>query len=103
MVIMIIAYDNNNNNNDGAILVSYSLLSDVRIVYLCFRYSFDYGSVHFIMMSTEHNFTVGSRQYAWLENDLRNVNRTMTPWVILSGHRAMYTSQKVRRKYILTV
>ena len=55
-------------------------------------YSFDYGMVHFVMMSTEHNFTVGSRQYRWLENDLASVNRDVTPWVVLAGHRPMYCS-----------
>ena len=62
------------------------------------RYSFDYASVHFIMMSTEHNFTQGSQQYEWMEQDLKNVNRSLTPWVVMAGHRAMYTSQKIESK-----
>ena len=57
------------------------------------RYSYDYGSVHFIMMSTEHDMGNGSKQYSWLEKDLQNVDRTKTPWVILAGHRPMYTSE----------
>jgi len=32
------------------------------------------------------------RQYEWLSNDLASVNRTATPWVVVSGHRPMYTS-----------
>lgn len=44
------------------------------------------------MMSTEHDFTPGSRQYTWLENDLKSVDREKTPWLIFSGHRAMYCS-----------
>jgi len=28
-----------------------------------FWYSFDYGSVHFVMLSTEHDVTPGSHQY----------------------------------------
>ena len=55
-------------------------------------YSFDYGMVHFVMMSTEHNFTAGSKQYQWLESDLASVDRTVTPWIILAGHRPMYCS-----------
>jgi len=55
-------------------------------------YSFDYGMVHFVMISTEHNFTAGSRQYQWLENDLASVDREVTPWIILAGHRPMYCS-----------
>jgi len=53
-------------------------------------YSFDYGNVHFVMMSTEHDFQVGSDQYNWLAEDLAAVDREVTPWVILSGHRPMY-------------
>ena len=41
--------------------------------------------VHFIMMSTEHDYRDGSRQYKWLENDLKNVDRKKTPWVVLGG------------------
>ena len=67
-------------------------VSKCHTVYL-YRYSFDYGSVHFMMMSTEHNFTEGSPQYKWMEDDLKNVNRTLTPWIVIAGHRAMYTSQ----------
>lgn len=55
-------------------------------------YSFDYGTVHFVMMSTEHNFTAGSRQYQWLESDLASVDKSVTPWIILAGHRPMYCS-----------
>ncbi|EDO47589.1 predicted protein, partial [Nematostella vectensis] len=66
-------------------------------------YSFNYGSLHYIMMSTEHNFTRGSRQYKWIENDLRNVDRSVTPWVLIGGHRAMYTSQKYYGDYMLSL
>lgn len=46
-----------------------------------------------MMMSTEHNFTQGSPQYEWMGKDLKNVNRSLTPWIVIAGHRAMYTSQ----------
>merc|ERR1712121_551013 len=46
-----------------------------------------------IMMSTEHDFSPNSTQYKWLENDLKRVNRSITPWVILGGHRPMYNSE----------
>ena len=57
------------------------------------RYSFDYGLVHFIMMSTESNFTRGSPQYEWLERDLKGLDRRVTPWIIFAGHRPMYSCQ----------
>ncbi|XP_065072044.1 uncharacterized protein LOC135696546 isoform X2 [Rhopilema esculentum] len=66
-------------------------------------YSYDFGLVHFIMMSTEHNFEPGSRQYEWLENDLKKVDRKKTPWVLIGGHRAMYASQDEYDDYIVSV
>jgi len=53
-------------------------------------YSFDYGNIHFILMSTEHNFQKGSAQNIWLETALSSVNRSPPPWIIFSGHRPMY-------------
>ncbi|TDH69140.1 hypothetical protein CCR75_009376 [Bremia lactucae] len=56
-------------------------------------YSFDYSGIHVIQMSTEHNWTRGSEQYEWLRHDLEQVNRSVTPWVVLTAHRMMYTTQ----------
>jgi len=53
-------------------------------------WSYDVGLIHFVGMSTEHEYAVGSEQYKFLEQDLRNVDRTKTPWIIFGGHRAMY-------------
>ncbi|KAJ6088418.1 acid phosphatase AphA [Penicillium sp. IBT 16267x] len=33
------------------------------------------------------------QQYQWLREDLASVDREVTPWVIISGHRPMYSSQ----------
>jgi len=55
-------------------------------------FSYNYGSVHLVFISTEHNFTAGSPQSEWLEQDLEDVNKSITPWIILSGHRPLYTS-----------
>ena len=84
-----------------------------------FWYSFNYGNVHVVQMSTEHgarpaactascralanrtaqrareplsgglDFEPGSVQYVWLENDLATVNRSVTPFVVLTGHRCV--------------
>ncbi|KAG7387835.1 hypothetical protein PHYPSEUDO_013606 [Phytophthora pseudosyringae] len=56
-------------------------------------YSFNYGGIHVIQMSTEHNWTRGSEQYEWLQHDLEQVDRNVTPWVVLTAHRMMYTTQ----------
>jgi len=58
-----------------------------------FWYSHDVGSVHTIMISTEHNATKGSVQYDWILQDLQAVNRSITPWIIVEMHRPMYMSE----------
>uniref|UniRef100_A0A5B6ZW62 Purple acid phosphatase n=1 Tax=Davidia involucrata TaxID=16924 RepID=A0A5B6ZW62_DAVIN len=55
-------------------------------------YSFDTGSVHFVYISTETNFLPGSRQYNFIKHDLESVDRKKTPFVVVQGHRPMYTS-----------
>uniref|UniRef100_M4B968 Purple acid phosphatase n=1 Tax=Hyaloperonospora arabidopsidis (strain Emoy2) TaxID=559515 RepID=M4B968_HYAAE len=56
-------------------------------------YSFDYGGIHVVQVSSEHDWRRGSKQYKWLEKDLESVDRTKTPWVVLTSHRMMYTTQ----------
>ena len=58
------------------------------------RYSYDYGMVHMVMLSTEHDYRPGSPQYQWLENDLKSVDRSKTPFVMVGGHRPMYCSEE---------
>ena len=36
------------------------------------------------------------RQYSWLENDLVGVERSVTPWVVVYGHRPMYCTNNDR-------
>ncbi|KAK3165709.1 hypothetical protein QOZ80_1AG0036720 [Eleusine coracana subsp. coracana] len=55
-------------------------------------YSIEQGSVHFVVMSTEHKWSEKSEQYNWMNEDLSSVNRSRTPWVIFIGHRPMYSS-----------
>ncbi|KAG8366429.1 hypothetical protein BUALT_Bualt17G0078700 [Buddleja alternifolia] len=55
-------------------------------------YSFDMGVVHFVYFSTETDFLSGSKQYEFLKNDLESVDRKKTPFVIVQGHRPMYTT-----------
>ena len=55
-------------------------------------YSFDTGAVHFVYISTETNFVSGSSQYNFIKQDLESVNRSKTPFVVVQGHRPMYTS-----------
>jgi hypothetical protein len=53
-------------------------------------WSYSVGLIHFIGISTEHDYTIGSAQYLWLEADLQALDRAVVPWVIFGGHRAMY-------------
>jgi len=64
-----------------------------------FWYSFDYGNVHIIQMSSEHDFLPGSIQYNWMEADLARVNRTLTPFVVFTSHRPLYNSERYPDDY----
>ena len=55
-----------------------------------FWYSYEVESVHMTVISSEHDLSIGSSQYSWLEQDLKQVNRTSTPWLILSTYRPLY-------------
>ena len=53
-------------------------------------YSFEQGSAHFIMLNTEMSSKVNSSQYDFVQNDLKAIDRSKTPWVFVFGHRQMY-------------
>jgi len=55
-----------------------------------FWYSFDMGLVHFISLSSEHDTAPLSLQYTWLEDNLKSVDRTVTPWLLVAFHRPLY-------------
>jgi hypothetical protein len=73
-------------------------------------YSYDYGLVHFVHIDTETDLGNGivgpdegstefggpfgtyNQQINWLTNDLASVNRSLTPWVVVFGHRGWYLS-----------
>ena len=55
-----------------------------------FWYSYDVGSIHMTLFSSEHDYRVGSAQYEWLQRDLMAVDRTVTPWLVVAMHRPMF-------------
>eukprot|EP00300_Choanocystis_sp_HF-7_P024926 c26527_g1_i1.p1 GENE.c26527_g1_i1~~c26527_g1_i1.p1 ORF type:complete len:585 (+),score=128.53 c26527_g1_i1:97-1755(+) len=59
-----------------------------------YYYSFDYGNVHFTIMSTETDFLNGSAQWDWLNADLAAVDRKVTPFLVFTGHRPIVTSSE---------
>ena len=60
-----------------------------------FWYSHDYGMVHLVWLSTEHNYYPGSDMHNFLVTDLKAVDRKRTPWVFVMGHRPMYCSRAI--------
>ena len=58
-----------------------------------FWYSYDCGLVHTIVVSSEHDLGQASPQYQWLEDNLRHVQRHVTPWVVLETHRPLYEGE----------
>lgn len=75
-----------------------------------FWFSFEYGMAHIVMIDTETDFANApdgpdgsaglnggpfggpNQQLQFLEADLASVDRTVTPWVIVAGHRPWYTT-----------
>eukprot|EP00762_Andalucia_godoyi_P007652 ANDGO_07896.mRNA.1 putative inactive purple acid phosphatase 9 len=53
-------------------------------------YSFNNGPLHVAMLSSEEDFVAGSAQYNWFVNDIKSVNREVTPWVFMAIHRPFY-------------
>ncbi|RYC63540.1 hypothetical protein CHU98_g2680 [Xylaria longipes] len=75
-----------------------------------FWYSFEYGMLHYVMIDTETDFAQApdgpggsaglnsgpfggaNQQLAFLEADLAAVDRSVTPWLVVGGHRPWYTT-----------
>lgn len=58
-----------------------------------------HGPIFYVSMCTEISlnpsecsYAPGTKQFAWLEATLGAINRTETPWLVLAGHRPMYSS-----------
>jgi len=45
------------------------------------------------MLSSEHDWQQGSKQYQWLEKDLSRVDRRLFPWIVITTHRPAYNSE----------
>lgn len=70
-------------------------------------YSFNYGPVHWVSYNTESTYPGAPHdkhgklfgdQLSWLTKDLAHANtpaqRRLRPWIIVSGHRPIYSSSK---------
>jgi hypothetical protein len=59
-----------------------------------FWYTFTYGSIQWVSISSEHPLDEGSEQMTFLRKALQaaDANRATVPWIILSIHKPIYCS-----------
>ncbi len=59
-----------------------------------FWYSFNYGNVHWVQISSEHSLDAGSPQMIFLVAALEaaTANRAVVPWIVLTLHKPLYCS-----------
>jgi hypothetical protein len=55
-------------------------------------YSFDVAGAHVLMLGSYAPFLPGTPQYKWLEEDLSEVDRSKTPWLIAVFHAPWYNT-----------
>ncbi|GAB5373099.1 hypothetical protein AAMO2058_001721200 [Amorphochlora amoebiformis] len=67
---------------------------DVHYDYGSSFYSIDVGPVHFIVINSYTDSDPTSKQYRWLLDDLKSIDRERTPWVIVSMHAPIYNSNE---------
>jgi len=55
-------------------------------------YSFEAGCAHVTILNSYEDYHSGSAQHQWLVEDLKRVNREVTPWLIVIVHAPWYNS-----------
>ncbi|XP_062147699.1 purple acid phosphatase 15 [Alnus glutinosa] len=65
-----------------------------------FYYSFNAGGIHFIMLGAYIAYNKTADQYKWLERDLANVDRSITPWLVAVWHPPWYSSYKAHYREV---
>lgn len=55
-------------------------------------YSFDYGPAKQIVLSAYSRMEPGSTQYNWFLSELQQVNRDLTPWLLVMIHTPIYST-----------
>jgi len=72
-----------------------------------FWYAFSSGSVTIITLSSEHDYTEGSPQGLFLQRQLAAVNRSLTPWIVVTQHRHLYhlsgSEMEMQLNYLATL
>ncbi|DBA03021.1 TPA: hypothetical protein N0F65_003209 [Lagenidium giganteum] len=64
-----------------------------------FWFSFATGLTYHIVLSSEHKCDANSPMRVWFENELKKVDRSVTPWVIVHLHRSVYCSENLIGDY----
>lgn len=59
-------------------------------------YSMPHGPATFIMLNSELPMEPNSPQFAFLKSALAAVDRTTTPWIVVSFHRPLYYNGNIR-------
>lgn len=57
-----------------------------------FLYTWAYGPAFFVSLDSEHDYSAGSAQVTWLEGVLASVDRNVYPWLIVSLHHPILSS-----------
>jgi acid phosphatase type 7 len=62
-------------------------------------YSFSAGLAHFVVINSydTHDTKKGSPQYTFVENDLKGLDRKVTPWVFVLMHCPFYQSNRIHQ------
>ena len=56
-------------------------------------YSFNHFNIHFVIMSTELPYELGSKQYEFVKSDLENtLTNSSSKWIIIAYHQPAYIS-----------
>ena len=55
-------------------------------------YSYEHGLAKIVVLSSYSDATEGSVQYEWLRKELEQVDRSRTPWLLVSFHSPLYTT-----------
>ena len=56
-------------------------------------YSFNHFNIHFMIMSTELPYELGSKQYEFVKSDLENtITKSSIKWIIIAYHQPAYIS-----------
>lgn len=61
-------------------------------------YSFNAGGIHFVILGAYVSYDKSSDQFKWLESDLANVDRSITPWLVAAWYPPWYSTYKVHYK-----